>query len=172
MEVKELEAAISAAFADREKTKDPRTREAVELAIDLLDRGEIRVAEKVDGVWRVNSWVKEAILLYFASRPLEPSERHDLEQRTDVQTRRRRIESDVARDGTAGEELAHALARAVHEAACLEVVQERRPAGGRARYRRRSGHVVSLRIQPAERECGPPQTCISEARSTARPPAR
>jgi 2,3,4,5-tetrahydropyridine-2-carboxylate N-succinyltransferase len=36
------------------------------------------VAEKVDGAWRVNAWVKEAILLYFAMRPLEPMEAGDL----------------------------------------------------------------------------------------------
>ena len=38
----------------------------VEEAISLLDRGEARVAEPDgDGAWRVNAWVKQAILLYF-----------------------------------------------------------------------------------------------------------
>ncbi len=40
-------------------------RSAVEHAVAMLDRGEIRVAEKVEGTWQVNLWVKEAILLYF-----------------------------------------------------------------------------------------------------------
>ena len=40
-------------------------REAVERALALLDRGEVRVAEKRDGVWVVHSWLKQAILLYF-----------------------------------------------------------------------------------------------------------
>lgn len=40
-------------------------RSAVERAVAMLDRGEIRVAEKVEGTWQVNLWVKEAILLYF-----------------------------------------------------------------------------------------------------------
>jgi 2,3,4,5-tetrahydropyridine-2,6-dicarboxylate N-succinyltransferase len=71
MESLELEGLISGAFADRDRLKDPATREAVETTIDLLDRGRVRVAEKVDGEWRVNAWVKEAILLYFAIRPLE-----------------------------------------------------------------------------------------------------
>ena len=35
------------------------------VALDLLDQGEIRVAEKVDGEWRVNEWVKKAVLLHF-----------------------------------------------------------------------------------------------------------
>jgi len=38
---------------------------AVEAAIDLLDRGEARVAEKVGSEWRVNEWLKKAVLLYF-----------------------------------------------------------------------------------------------------------
>jgi 2,3,4,5-tetrahydropyridine-2,6-dicarboxylate N-succinyltransferase len=38
---------------------------AVEAAIDALDRGEARVAEKVDGTWRVNDWLKKAVLLSF-----------------------------------------------------------------------------------------------------------
>ncbi|MEO0529703.1 MAG: 2,3,4,5-tetrahydropyridine-2,6-dicarboxylate N-succinyltransferase [Planctomycetota bacterium] len=34
-------------------------------ALDLLESGEVRVAEKVDGAWRVNEWVKKAVLLHF-----------------------------------------------------------------------------------------------------------
>ncbi len=40
-------------------------RAAVVECIELLDRGELRVAEKQDGVWRVNEWLKKAVLLYF-----------------------------------------------------------------------------------------------------------
>lgn len=38
---------------------------AVEAALAALDRGELRVAEKVDGEWIVHAWLKQAILLYF-----------------------------------------------------------------------------------------------------------
>ena len=38
---------------------------AVEAVIDALDRGEARVAEKADGAWRVNDWLKKAVLLSF-----------------------------------------------------------------------------------------------------------
>jgi 2,3,4,5-tetrahydropyridine-2,6-dicarboxylate N-succinyltransferase len=44
----------------------------VEEAIALLDRGEVRVAEKRDGSWVVNEWAKKAILLYFRLRKVEP----------------------------------------------------------------------------------------------------
>jgi 2,3,4,5-tetrahydropyridine-2-carboxylate N-succinyltransferase len=40
-------------------------RAAVAAAMDLLDRGEARVAEKVGADWRVNEWLKKAVLLYF-----------------------------------------------------------------------------------------------------------
>jgi 2,3,4,5-tetrahydropyridine-2,6-dicarboxylate N-succinyltransferase len=41
-------------------------REAVEAGLDLLDRGKARVAEKAaDGSWRVNQWLKKAVLLSF-----------------------------------------------------------------------------------------------------------
>ncbi len=40
-------------------------REAVESALDLLDAGKLRVAEKSDGKWRVNQWLKKAVLLSF-----------------------------------------------------------------------------------------------------------
>ena len=46
----------------------------IEEAIRLLDRGEIRTAEKRDGRWVVNEWVKKAILLYFRVRKVEPLE--------------------------------------------------------------------------------------------------
>jgi len=46
----------------------------VEEAIALLDRGEARVAEPDAGDWRVNEWLKKAILLYFRLRKVEPME--------------------------------------------------------------------------------------------------
>ncbi len=44
----------------------------VEEAIAALDRGEVRVAERVGDAWRVNEWTKKAILLYFRLRKVEP----------------------------------------------------------------------------------------------------
>jgi 2,3,4,5-tetrahydropyridine-2,6-dicarboxylate N-succinyltransferase len=65
----ELEKTITAAFAAREKV-GPSTkgdvREAVDAALELLDRGEARVAERQpDGKWKVNEWLKQAVLLSF-----------------------------------------------------------------------------------------------------------
>ena len=63
-----LIAAIEAAWADRAAltpTCTETVREAVETTLDLLDRGEVRVAEKRDGNWIANEWLKKAILLSF-----------------------------------------------------------------------------------------------------------
>jgi 2,3,4,5-tetrahydropyridine-2,6-dicarboxylate N-succinyltransferase len=60
---------IDAAFERRDEIGPATTgavREAVEEALDLLDRGTARVAEKApDGTWRVNQWLKKAVLLSF-----------------------------------------------------------------------------------------------------------
>jgi 2,3,4,5-tetrahydropyridine-2,6-dicarboxylate N-succinyltransferase len=45
-----------------------------EETIEALDRGQARVAEKIDGEWRVNENVKAAILDYFRIRRIEPIE--------------------------------------------------------------------------------------------------
>jgi 2,3,4,5-tetrahydropyridine-2-carboxylate N-succinyltransferase len=50
------------------------SRERVEQVIAALDRGETRVAERVDGEWRVNEEAQRAILEYFRLRELEPRE--------------------------------------------------------------------------------------------------
>ncbi|HEX8191869.1 MAG TPA: 2,3,4,5-tetrahydropyridine-2,6-dicarboxylate N-succinyltransferase [Allosphingosinicella sp.] len=47
-------------------------RGAVEEAIRLLDSGEARVAEKTEGGWTVNQWLKKAVLLSFRLTPMEP----------------------------------------------------------------------------------------------------
>jgi 2,3,4,5-tetrahydropyridine-2-carboxylate N-succinyltransferase len=65
----ELAKTIDDAFEQREGI-GPATkgaaREAVEAALDLLDRGQARVAERSgDGAWRVNQWLKKAVLLSF-----------------------------------------------------------------------------------------------------------
>ena len=88
MERGELEGIISAAFRDRDRLRDRAVVNAVDETVAMLDRGQIRVAEKADGEWRVNAWVKEAILLYFALRPLEPIEAGDLRFYDKIQTKR------------------------------------------------------------------------------------
>lgn len=56
-------------------------RAAINLVIDRLDKGEIRVSEKINGQWQLHEWIKKAILLSFrinASRPISggPGDAH------------------------------------------------------------------------------------------------
>jgi len=65
----EIQSIINDAF-ERRADITPRNvetvvKDAVMSAIEQLDRGEIRVAEKRDGGWMVNDWVKKAVLLAF-----------------------------------------------------------------------------------------------------------
>ncbi len=47
-------------------------RDAVETALNLLDSGKVRVAERgADGNWTVNQWLKKAVLLSFRLNPME-----------------------------------------------------------------------------------------------------
>ena len=86
MTAEELRPLIEAAWTDRAKLADTATSRAVEEAIELLDKGDLRVATPPegdpDGEWTVHAWVKQAILLYFAVRKMEtfsvgPFEFHD-----------------------------------------------------------------------------------------------
>ena len=68
MQLEELEHTIDAAFEDAAAlTPDTQgeIRAAVDAALDLLDAGTARVAEKIGGDWHVNQWLKKAVLLSF-----------------------------------------------------------------------------------------------------------
>ena len=59
---------IEAAFENRAEINlqtQGETRDAVKEVLNLLDSGDIRICEKQDGEWKVNQWVKKAILLSF-----------------------------------------------------------------------------------------------------------
>lgn len=62
---------VTEAWGRPESHKEPAVRDAVVETIARLDRGELRLAEKVDGEWKVNQWVQHAINLYFRIPPME-----------------------------------------------------------------------------------------------------
>ena len=68
MSYADLERTIEAAWEDRDSispTTKGAVRDSIETALDALDSGEIRVAEKTSGEWVVNQWCKKAVLLSF-----------------------------------------------------------------------------------------------------------
>jgi 2,3,4,5-tetrahydropyridine-2-carboxylate N-succinyltransferase len=64
-----LETILETAFENRDSVSTAtkgEVRDAVETALELLDGGKARVAERgADGVWKVNQWLKKAVLLSF-----------------------------------------------------------------------------------------------------------
>ena len=66
--MQDLVSIIEHAFDKREEIKiqkSPEVRNAVARAIDLLNKGVVRVAEPQNGKWLVNQWLKKAVLLSF-----------------------------------------------------------------------------------------------------------
>jgi 2,3,4,5-tetrahydropyridine-2-carboxylate N-succinyltransferase len=70
----DLQQTIENAWENRDAvsfaTKGP-VRDAVEAALTLLDTGAARVAEKKEGAWTVNQWLKKAVLLSFRLNDME-----------------------------------------------------------------------------------------------------
>jgi 2,3,4,5-tetrahydropyridine-2-carboxylate N-succinyltransferase len=66
-----MKALIQEAWADRELLKSKEYADAVRSVMELLDRGELRVAEPSATGWQVNEWAKQAILMYFAIQPMQ-----------------------------------------------------------------------------------------------------
>ena len=73
---------IEKTWADRSLLDLKETQEAVRDVIELLDKGMIRVAEPIENGWKVNEWIKKAVILYFPMQQMEtieigPFEFHD-----------------------------------------------------------------------------------------------
>ena len=74
---------IEAIWDNRELLKTDESRTAIRATIELLDAGELRVAEpQPDHSWKTNDWVKKAVILYFPIQAMEtievgPFEFHD-----------------------------------------------------------------------------------------------
>ena len=77
-----LKETIEAAWDDRGLLGDKSVQEAIHEVVDQLDRGILRVAQKEKDGWKVNDWIKKAVILYFPIRKMEtietpPFEFHD-----------------------------------------------------------------------------------------------
>src|SRR3954469_19476221 len=71
-DVSALAATIDAAYEQRDsigQNAAANIHDAVKTSLALLDRGEVRVAEKKGDAWVVNQWLKKAVLLYFRLTP-------------------------------------------------------------------------------------------------------
>ena len=69
-----LQTTIEAAWDNRDLLRGEDTRAAIRAVIEELDRGRLRVAEPDGDGWRVNEWVKKAVVLYFPICQMETIE--------------------------------------------------------------------------------------------------
>lgn len=60
-----LKSQIEQAWEDRSLLTQNNIKDTIKKIIELLDKGDIRVAEKKDNKWIVNEWIKKAVILYF-----------------------------------------------------------------------------------------------------------
>ena len=73
---------VEQVWENRELLAQQDLRKTIERVVELLDRGEIRVAEPTENGWIVNEWVKKAVILYFPIKDMKvfeagPMEFHD-----------------------------------------------------------------------------------------------
>ena len=73
---------IERAWDDRKLLENKEVQDTIYETVEQLDNGTLRVAEKTGGEWKVNDWVKKAVILYFPIRHMEtievpPFEFHD-----------------------------------------------------------------------------------------------
>lgn len=77
-----LKSIIEKAWIDRELLKETEIQSAIRDVIELLDKGKLRIAEPIENEWKVNEWIKKAVVLYFPIQKMEvleagPMEFHD-----------------------------------------------------------------------------------------------
>ena len=65
---------IESAWENRDLLKEQKTIDTIRNVVDLLDKGELRVAEPTTDGWQVNEWVKKAVVLYFPIQKMETLE--------------------------------------------------------------------------------------------------
>jgi 2,3,4,5-tetrahydropyridine-2,6-dicarboxylate N-succinyltransferase len=78
----QLQEQIELAWNNRDLLKQPEAQAAIREVVEQLDKGKLRVAEPDGENWRVNEWIKKAVILYFPIQQMEtievgPFEFHD-----------------------------------------------------------------------------------------------
>lgn len=72
--MKDIRDIIESAWENRDLLKEQNTIHAIQQVVDLLDKGELRVAEPTDVGWQVNEWIKKAVVLYFPIQNMQTLE--------------------------------------------------------------------------------------------------
>ena len=78
----EIQKTIEQAWENRELLKENSIQQTIREVVEMLDKGKLRIAEKSEEGWKVNEWLKKAVILYFPINQMEtievgPFEYHD-----------------------------------------------------------------------------------------------
>ena len=65
---------VENAWNDNSLLENTNTQDAIRAVIELMDKGNLRVAQPTDNGWQVNEWVKKATILYFPIQKMEVME--------------------------------------------------------------------------------------------------
>jgi len=72
--ISSLKKIILKSWDSRDLLKNSDTRKAIRKVIELLDQGKLRVAEKEGNSWKLNEWIKKAVILYFPIQEMQVTE--------------------------------------------------------------------------------------------------
>ncbi len=72
--MQEIKNLIENTWLHRDQLSEKPVTDAIEFVIEELDKGRLRVAEPDGNTWKVNDWIKKAVILYFPMRKMETSE--------------------------------------------------------------------------------------------------
>ena len=70
---------IEKAWGNRTLLNDDNIKQTIRKIIDQLDKGEVRIAEKINSKWIVNEWIKKAVILYFPIQKMKTIQSGDIE---------------------------------------------------------------------------------------------
>ena len=70
----ELQNTILQAWENRELLHDLNVQNSIREVIELIDKGKLRCAEPTADGWKVNDWVKKAVILYFPIQKMQTIE--------------------------------------------------------------------------------------------------
>ena len=69
-----MQTVIEAAWSNRDLLKEEKTIKTIREVIEMLDKGKLRVAEPAGDGWKVNEWIKKAVILYFPIQQMQTLE--------------------------------------------------------------------------------------------------
>ncbi len=95
---------IENAWENRKLLKDKKTINCINLIIEELDKGRLRIANPSKNEWQVNDWIKKAVILYFPIRKMKTLKMGALEFHDKM-----KLKSDYAKLGV--RVVPHAIAR-------------------------------------------------------------